>query len=157
MSAVALRPIMPEDERRARALVRYALANTRYLVRVEQQLDAALSFEDPEYMALLAIGEPGQESPAALALFGAVAGARQCVKVHALLGDDVAMRALAAGIVQVCEQSGERLALCELPDDAPWASTAAALLASGFVEEGRVMDYIRDGLSLRLLVWRMAR
>ena len=147
---------MPEDERLARALVRRALADTRYLDRVEEQLASALTFEDPEYMAILATEEHG-DAPVALALFGTVAGARQCVKLHALLGDDAAMHALAAAIVQVCEQSGERLALCELPDDAPWPATSAALLASGFHEEGRIADYVRDGLGLRLLVWRAIR
>lgn len=137
-----------------RALVRRALGDTRYLARVVEQLDAALTFEDPEYMALLAMEEHGDAPPVALALFGTVAGARRCVKVHALLGDDAAMRALAEGIVQVCEQSGERLALCELPADAPWIPTAAALIASGFDDEGRVADYVCDRLDLRLLVWR---
>jgi hypothetical protein len=64
------------------------------------------------------------------------------------------MSALVAGIAQVCESSGERLAVCELPDDAPWRASAAALVAGGYREEGRVPDYVCDGLALRLLVWR---
>jgi hypothetical protein len=31
------------------------------------------------------------------------------------------------------------------------------LLASGFREEGRVDDFVRDGVALRLLVWRPER
>ena len=145
---------MPDDEGAARALVARQLAGTRYLHRSIEQLEAALQFEDPEYMALLAVDE-SDDSLLALAIFGAVAGARQCVKVHALLGaDEPAMSALAVEVARVCERSGERLAVCELPDDQPWTASAGVLLAGGYREEGRLPDYVRDGIALRLLVWR---
>jgi hypothetical protein len=145
---------MPEDAGAARALVQRQFGGTRYLSRLAEQLETALQFEDPEYMGLLALDER-DDTLLALAMLGTVAGASQCVKLHALIGfDEGAMSTLTAGIAQVCESSGERLALCELPDDAPWASTTGVLLANGFREEGRVPDYVRDGLALRLLVWR---
>jgi hypothetical protein len=145
---------MPEDEGAARSLVRRQFGDTPYLSRLTEQLETALQFEDPEYMALLALDE-ADDTLLALALFGTVAGARQSVKVHAVIGsDEPAMAALLAGIAQVCEQSGERLAVCELPDDASWTASVGVLLASGYREEGRVPDYVRDGVALRLLVWR---
>jgi hypothetical protein len=145
---------MPEDADTARAFVRMQLAGTRYLARLEEQLESALQFEDPEYMALLATGGD-DETLSALALFGTVAGARQCVKLHALVGGDApALAGLMESIEQLCASSSERLVVCELPDDAPWSACAAALLASGYREEGRVPDYLRDGVALRLLVRR---
>jgi hypothetical protein len=154
VSALALRPLMPEDEGAARALVQRRFAGTRYLARLVEQLDSALQFEDPEYMALLAV-DAVDDTLLALALFGTVAGARQCVKVHAVIGsDEPAMSVLVAGIAEVSRSSGERLAVCELPDEAVWTASAAALLANGYHEEGRVPDYVRDDVALRLLVWR---
>jgi hypothetical protein len=154
VSAIALRPLLPEDEGAVRALVQRQFAGTRYHSRLVEQLETALQFEDPEYMALLAVDD-ADDTLLALALFGTVAGARQCVKVHAVIGDDEpATSALVAGIAQVCESSGERLAVCELPDDVPWTATAGVLLANGYREEGRVPDFVRDGVALRLLVWR---
>jgi predicted GNAT superfamily acetyltransferase len=57
---------------------------------------------------------------------------------------------------QASERSGERMIVCELPDDPPFTATAAALEASGYAEEGRVPDFVRDGVALRLLVQRLA-
>lgn len=51
-----------------------------------------------------------------------------------------------------------RMIICELPDDARCASALARLLASGFVEEGRVPDYYADGVALCILVrWNTVR
>jgi hypothetical protein len=95
------------------------------------------------------------DSLAAVALFGAVAGAQQCTKLHALFGDDdEALAALAAAIVGVCADAGERLVVAEVPDDAPYEPFTHAIEASGFAECGRVDDYVADGIALRLLVRR---
>ena len=48
-----------------------------------------------------------------------------------------------------------RMIICELRDDGQCASASAHLLASGFVEEGRVPDYFADGVALRILVRRI--
>lgn len=142
---------MPEHEPAVRALVDAELAGTRYHARTVEQLDAALQFEDPEFLAVLALDD---DDVVALALFGAVAGASRCTKLHALVGDDDGLDALAGAVAQVCQDSGERLAVCELPDDARFAATCTALREAGFAEEGRVDDYVADGVALRLLVWR---
>jgi hypothetical protein len=149
---LSLRPLMPEDAAPARALVTASLGGTRYLARTLEQLDAALQFEDPEFLAVLAERD---DAAVALALFGTVAGARQCSKLHVLAGGDGdALDALAAGVVQLCEDAGERLVVAELPDDAIFAAAYSALRAAGFREEGRVDDYVADGVGLRLMVWR---
>jgi hypothetical protein len=152
MSGLDLRPLMPEDEAAARALVEATFRGTRYVTRVREQLGAALQFEDPEYLAVLAERD---HAVVALALFGAVSGARQCTKLHVLAGaDPAALEALAEGIAGVCAEAGERLVVAELPDDLPYARAAEALTAAGFRDEGRVDDYVADGVALRLLVWR---
>jgi hypothetical protein len=151
---IALRPLMPADEQPARELIEAHFSDTRYLARVVEQLDTTFTFEDPEYMGILAVD--GGDVVHALALFGTVAGARQCVKLHAIVSDDPGViDLLAQGISEVCAQSGERLIVCELPDDAPFRPLAEALLGGGYVEEGRVADYIRDGVALRVLVRRL--
>ncbi|MDB4879220.1 MAG: hypothetical protein JWL60_666 [Gemmatimonadetes bacterium] len=142
---------MPQDEGAVRALVGSGLAGTRYLARAVEQLEAALQFEDPEYLAVLA--ERGSDV-VALALFGTVAGASRCSKLHLLLGEASALGALAEGITGLCADSGERLLVSELPDDATFRDASDALAAESFVEEGRVPDYVADGIALRLLVWR---
>lgn len=154
MSGLELHPLMPEDEPAARALLAASFAGTRYEARTLEQFESALQFEDPEYVAILA-HEPSGAGPVALALFGTVAGARQCVKLHLLAGsDDRALAALATAVVDVSADAGERLVVCEAPDDEPFARTVRAALTAGFVEEGRVPDYVADGVALRLLVWR---
>ena len=147
-----LRALMPDDADATRILVSGQFENPRYRARALEVLDAALQFDDPEFMALLAIdGEP--ERVVGIAVFGTVAGARSVVKLHGVItSDDDAARMLVQGVRHASEHSGERMIVCELPDDAPFASAIAALEADGFVEEGRVPDFVREGVALRLLV-----
>lgn len=154
MDEVELRAMMPEDADAARALVVARFAGTRYETRVLEQLDVALTFEDPEYIALLA-AEPGTDHLVGLVLFGAVAGAQRVTKLHALLGDDVGTcAALADAVRSVAADSGERMVVAEIADDAPFRTVIAALRESGFTEEGRVDDFVSDGVGLRFLVFR---
>lgn len=151
---IELTPLMPGHEEVARTLVTTGLAGTRYLARTLEQLDASLQFEDPEFLAVLAERDG---DATALALFGTVAGAGQCSKLHALVGGDGdALDALATGVAVLCADAGERLIVAELPDDAIFAAAYSALRAAGFMEEGRIDDYVADGVGLRLLVWRTA-
>ena len=154
MDEIELRALMPGDADAARALVVARFAGTRYESRVLEQLDVALSFEDPEYVALLA-SEPGSDHLVGLALFGAVAGAQRVTKLHALLGDDDGTcAALADAVRNVAADSGERMVVAELPDDAPFRRAIVALRESGYAEEGQVDDFVCDGVGLRFLVWR---
>ena len=147
-----LRALMPDDADAARAFVSDQLSTTRYAARILEQLDAALQFDDPEYMALLACAQPG-ERLVGLGLFGTVAGARAVVKVHAIVGGDPqAADELLHAVHLASARSGERMLVCELPDDVPFANAARALAANGYAEEGRVADFVCDGVALRLLV-----
>jgi hypothetical protein len=115
-------------------------------------LNCALQFEDPEYMALLALdSEPARL--VGITVFGTVVGAHAVVKLHGVItSDPAAARALVDAVRKASEHSGERMIVCELPDDTPFAAAVAALEANGFTEEGRVPDFVRDGVALRLFV-----
>ena len=153
-TAVVVRPLLPEDARAARETIVERYRGTPYLDRLLEVLGDALRFEDPEYLCLLAA--PGEsERPAGLVLFGTVLGARLVTKIHAVVAADPRVQlALLDAVRETCVRSGERLVVCELPHDAPFDVAGVALLASGFSEEGRVEDFVREGVALRLLVWR---
>ncbi|MFL5606526.1 MAG: hypothetical protein ACJ8AD_08785 [Gemmatimonadaceae bacterium] len=147
-----LRALMPDDAGAARALVSEQFAGTRYRVRALELLESALRFDDPEHMALLAFANGG-ERLVGLALFGTVTGAHAVVKVHGVVARELETAvALLDAVRQASERSGERMIVSELPDDAPFAVASKALAASGFAEEGRVPDFVRDGVALRLFV-----
>jgi hypothetical protein len=147
-----LRALMPDDAGAARALVSGQFAGTRYRARALELLESALRFDDPEYMALLAFADGGARL-LGLTLFGTVTGARAVVKVHGVVARERETAvALLDAVRQASEHSGERMIVCELPDDTPFAIARDALEASGFAEEGRVPDFVRDGVALRLFV-----
>ena len=146
--------MMPEDADAARATVVDYFRGTPYLPRMLEVLDSALRFEDPEFLCLLAApAESG--APDGLVLFGTVLGARLATKIHAVVAPDPRVQlALLDAVRETCVRSGERLVVCELPHDRPFDVGAVALVASGYREEGRIEDFVRDGVALRLLVWR---
>lgn len=145
---------MPEDESAARELVGNIFRGTAYLDRMNEVLESALRFEDPEFLCLLAAADE-VAPPDGLVLFGTILGARLATKVHAVVSrDPIVQVALVEAVRETCERSGERLVICELPNDSPFDVSAIALAARGFREEGRVDDLVRDGVALRLLVWR---
>ena len=147
---------MPEDADAARATVADYFRGTPYLARMLEVLDSALRFEDPEFLCLLAT-RAGSGALDGLVLFGTVLGARLATKVHAVVAPDPRVQlALLDAVRETCVRSGERLVVCELPHDTPFDIGAVALVASGYREEGRIEDFVRDGVALRLFVWRPA-
>jgi hypothetical protein len=154
VSTIVVRPLMPEDARAARDTIVRQLRGTPYLGRTLEVLDDALRFEDPEFLCVLAA--PGEsDPPLGLVLFGTVLGARLVTKVHAVVAPDPRVQlVLLDAVRETCVRSGERLIVCELPHDAPFDVAGVALLASGYREEGRIDDFVRDGVALRLFVWR---
>lgn len=154
VGAIVVRPLMPEDADAVRVTVADAFRGTPYLPRMQEILESALGFADPEYLCLLA-AHPDDGVPSGLALFGTVLGARLATKVHSVVASDPRVQIALLDVVrETCVRSGERLVVCELPHDSPFDVTAIALIASGFREEGRIADFVRDGVALRLLVWR---
>jgi hypothetical protein len=154
VSTIVVRPLMPEDARAARDTIVRQLRGTPYLGRTLEVLDDALRFEDPEFLCVLAA--PGEsDPPLGLVLFGTVLGARLVTKVHAVVAPDPRVQlVLLDAVRETCVRSGERLIVCELPHDAPFDVAGVALLASGYRVEGRIDDFVRDGVALRLFVWR---
>jgi hypothetical protein len=149
---LTLRPLMPDDAAAAREFVSAQFTNQRYRARALEVLESALQFDDPEYMALLALDDADQRI-VGIASFGTVAGAHAVVKLHAVLAKDLApAQSLTEAVIRASQHSGERMIVCELPDDPELAVTAAALTACGFVEQGRVPDFVRDGVALRFFV-----
>ena len=152
-----MRPLLPEDAAVAHALLGRSFRGTPYLARAEEVLDSALRFEDPEYLCLLAEREADREA-VGLVLFGTIVGARLAAKVHVCASTDPrVMLALLGAVRETCVRSGERLVVCEIPRDTPFDVCAVALVASGFREEGRIEDFVRDGVALRVMVWRPER
>ncbi|MEO6525646.1 MAG: hypothetical protein ABIP93_03395 [Gemmatimonadaceae bacterium] len=157
MSDVVVRPLMPEDASAARALLADCYRGTPYLSRMEEVLSSALEFEDPEFLCLLA-DRGDAHAPHGLVLFGTVAGARLVVKVHAVASlDSRIVLALLDAVREACVRSGERMIVCEIPRDIAFDVASVALVASGYREEGRIEDFVRDGVALRLMVWRAER
>ena len=88
-------------------------------------------------------------------LFGTVAGAPGVVKIHALAAAEREMSlVLAASVVSQCVRDGGRMIVYELADDPLFQVTAGAMPELGFAEEGRVANFVSDGVDLLLLVWR---
>jgi hypothetical protein len=156
VATIIVRPLMPADAEAAQRVVGDVFRGSPYLARVSEVLERALRFEDPEYLCLLAA--PGDDAgPDGLVLFGTILGARLATKVHAVVSADPRVQvALVDAVRETCVRSGERLVVCEQPADLPFDVTAVALAARGFREEGRVEDFVRDGVALRLFVWRPA-
>jgi hypothetical protein len=154
VTTIVVRPVMPADADSARGLVSDVFRGSSHLGRVSEVLASALRFEDPEFLCLLAA--PGEDDPLdGLVLFGTILGARLATKVHAVVSPDPRVQlALVDAVRETCLHSGERLVICELPNEPPFDVSAIALVARGFREEGRVEDLVRDGVALRLFVWR---
>jgi hypothetical protein len=154
---LAVRPLLPEDAAAAAGVLTDAFRGTPYLARMQEVLESALRFDDPEFLCLLA--QPSESEPrTGLVLFGTVLGARLVAKVHVVTGADPrVMLALLGAVRETCERSGERLVVCEIPRDTPFDVAAVALVASGYREEGRIEDFVRDGVALRVMVWRPGR
>jgi hypothetical protein len=154
VNAIVVRPMMPEDARSAHDVLERGFRGTAYLARLHEVLDDALRFEDPEYLCLLAESE-GENALEGLVLFGTILGARLATRIHAVVAPDPRVQlALLDAVRETCMRSGERLVVCELPHDTPFDLAGIALLARGYREEGRIEDFVRDGVALRLLVWR---
>lgn len=153
----ALAPHAPsrDDHVAARVLLMGALGVTPYIDRAMEVLQRAErgAGQDDEHRALV-IARDG--TVAALALFGAVAGASGVMKLHLVVlaprvsVDDVGARMIEA-VVETARAEGMRLLVAELPDDPSMGTMRALLTANGFEQEARVPDYIRDGIALTLL------
>jgi L-amino acid N-acyltransferase YncA len=151
--ALAPRALSRDDHVPARVLLMGALGVTPYIDRAMEVLQLAERGHDDEHRALV-IARDG--TVAALALFGAVAGAIGVRKLHATIlapsvsAADVGAR-LVTAVLDESRGEGARLVVAELPDDPVMGQTRALLASVGFEEEARVPDYYREGVALTLL------
>jgi len=153
--ALAPRPLSPDDHVAARVLLMGALGVTPYIDRAMEVLQLAErgAGRDDEHRALV-IARDG--TVAALALFGAVAGAAGVKKLHAAVlapsvsPTDVGERILRA-VLDEARDEGARFVVAEMPDDPVMGQIRALLSSVGFEEEARVPDFYRDGVALTLL------
>lgn len=154
MSPLRVRALDASDAASARALVLTHFCDTQYCGRILEQLDIALTHQDPEYVGRVAANDVGPSMRGVL-LYGPVAGARGVVKLHTLVGADVeVLVALLDSLLAESAERAERMIVCEIADDMPYAAASGALVARAFTRAGRVADYFRDGIALDVLVWR---
>jgi GNAT superfamily N-acetyltransferase len=147
------RALSPDDHVPARVLLMGALGVTPYIDRAMEVLQLAERGHDHEHRALV-IARDG--TVAALALYGAVAGALGVSKLHAAVVApsvsvaDVGQR-LVSAILDEARSEGARLVVAEMPDDPAIGQVRALLASVGFEEEARVPDFYRAGVALTLL------
>lgn len=150
--------LIPQENARgevARALVLSEVFNTPYSETPLYALERALIGGTSEYR-FVEVGEPVQ----AVAVYGAVAGTIGTARLYAVAPSGGSARsqgfvALTSAIAQL-KGEGARLVIAELPDDTACEGMRKLLLESGFREESRVDDLIRDGVALTFLRYDIA-
>ena len=148
----APRPITIADAEGVRALVLASLGVTPYVDRV-MELVALSERGDPEVQSFV-IERDG--TVAALALFGAVAGAQGTWKLHMmLLAERIDPRevggAMIEAVVATARSAGARLLAAELPGDPVMGRVLSLLRASSFRQEGRIPHFFRDEVAMLFL------
>ena len=138
--AQAPRVLSPDDHVPARVLLMGALGVTPYIDRAMEVLQLAERGHDHEHRALV-IARDG--TVAALALFGAVAGAIGVSKIHtAVVAPSVSVadvgQRIVNAVLEEARSDGARLVVAELPDDPAMGQVRALLTSVGFEQEARV-------------------
>ena len=149
--AVVVRPLLPDDAPRARALVHAEVAGTVFAGSLHETLDRALDGASDEARGLCALRDG---ELVGLCLYGRIAGSR-AARLHLVT---VTASARLAGVARrLCDataaavtDSGAAMLVAEYPDAPAFAAGGELLRRAGFVEEGRVRDYFRDGVDLVL-------
>jgi ribosomal protein S18 acetylase RimI-like enzyme len=148
-AGVRIAPLAREDEEAAREL----LADARPLELLERAIGGTR-----ECVALAAT-RSGRTRLAGVVLFGEVAGARGAgavlwIAVPAQARRAGIGRALLRAATDALDADGARLVVAEVPSDREHEPVMALLRRSGFVREGSVPDFYRDGVALTLWVLR---
>ena len=152
-SVLTLRPLTARDAPAACALADAVLADAPYGEQLRGAIDSVLTSGTDEYRALVAVEATAL---AGLVVFGETAGARGAGRIYFVAVDARTRRsgiatALAEAACRDLTERGARFVLIEMPDDPRMAAARLAAKQAGFREEGRVADYLRDGVSLLLL------
>ena len=156
VAAIVVRPLMPAGCRvGARRSSATSFAARPYLDRVIEVLESALQFEDPEFLCLLAgrgRGRTCRTGSCCSAPSSARGWPRRCTQSCPAI-PSCSSRSWTPCARPACAPANDSSsASCRTI--APFDVSAIALVARGFREEGRVDDLVREGVALRLLVWR---
>lgn len=148
-----IRPVEPGDRRDAQELAAAELLQSAYGELPASALATALAGESPGARGLVAVSDGELKG---VVVFGMVAGAIGTGRLH-LVAVSAAARlrgvgsALIAAALERLRAEAVRVVFVEMPDDPAVAPARALLLREGFIEEARVADFFRDGVSLVLL------
>ncbi|MHB0948391.1 MAG: hypothetical protein ACYC3Q_12285 [Gemmatimonadaceae bacterium] len=149
MLPLVLRAPVPAEWGPARVHVGEWADATRHHARVLELLGEALERPGAEGEVL---GAYEGATLRGIAIFGFVAGSERTGRLILLAADapDVATR-LATGVADRLAASGARLVVAEWPDEAPFAASASCLRDAGWVEAGRIGDFVAPGTDLVIL------
>lgn len=136
-----------------RALASAVLADAPYAEPLLASLDAAIRSDSEEHRALVA---HDGDRLAGVIVFGEIAGARGTGRIYLLAVDATARgRGLGAALVHAAfthlGAHGARFVVIELPEEPRLARALRLAGRTGFFEEARVSDYVRDGVGLLVL------
>ena len=148
-----LHPLTEPDSSAGRALALSVLGDAPYASLLSSALESALAGATDEYQAIVA--RDGR-ALVGLVVFGETAGARGAGRIHLVAVDvtarrrGIALNLVDAACTRLREQSA-RFVMIELPADTRLSGARRLAERAGFHEEGRMEDYLRDGVALVLL------
>lgn len=150
---VTLRPLVPPDATAAHALAVAALGDAPYADSMRAPLDSALTGVSDEYAAIVA---RDGDALVGVVVFGETAGARGAGRLYLVaVAAGARRRGIATALTEAaCVQlrsRGARFIAIELPEEPGLHPAHAMARRAGFREEGRVEDYVRDGVGLVVL------
>lgn len=151
--SVTMKPVTASTAASVRSVAAAALRDSQHAESLLAALDAALAGASDEHRAIVALHDGGVVG---LIVFGETAGALGAGRISLVAVDASARdRGVAAQLVAaVCDDlaaSGARFAMMELPGEPGFAPVHRLAVRMGFREQGRIDDYLRDGVPLILL------
>ena len=151
--SLTLHLVTPPDSPAAHSLALTVLGDVPHAEPMLTALTNALMRTSDEYRAMVA--RDGR-TVVGVIVFGEVAGALGAGRIYLVAVDGGARRrGIASALVDAaCHELSERrarFAMIELPAHARFADVRRLVSRAGFREEGRMDDYVRDGVALLFL------
>ena len=148
-----IRTIRAADRRAARALIEQELGGSPYLETPLWALDTSLERETPQAAALVAERDG---EVVGVSLYGEYAGARGAGRAYIVLVTAGArLQRIGLQLLEATHDDlarrGARFVLAEVPDDMIMRPGWELLDKCGYVEEGRIPDFVRPGVALVLM------
>ena len=114
---------------------------------LEEKLDSALAGDESLQLTV----EWQGDRPAAFVMVEHIAGGHGTWRLHVVCGSEELCAETIERALSETWAHGGRLAVAELPDDAPFAALARRLRLAGFTDAGRIEDFFADGVALVIL------